>query len=69
MLPGFLQLVEALSPEGPELDVIARQIANAHTLFNALCTLVWLPLLPIMVRLVTWLVPEKKREKSEAPLS
>ena len=69
VLPGFLQLVEALSPEGPELDVIARQIANAHTLFNALCTLVWLPLLPIMVRLVTWLVPEKKREKSEAPLS
>lgn len=38
------------------------QIANAHTLFNALCTLIWLPLTPLMVRLVTTLVPEKRTE-------
>ena len=55
-------LVELLPPEGEELEIIARQIANAHTLFNALCTLIWLPLTPLMVRLVTTLVPEKRTE-------
>ena len=55
-----MRLVELLPPEGEELEIIARQIANAHTLFNALCTLIWLPLTPLMVRLVTTLVPEKK---------
>ena len=37
--------------------MIARQIANAHTLFNVVCTLVWLPLTPLMVRFVCRLVP------------
>ena len=54
--------MELLPPEGEELEIIARQIANAHTLFNALCTLLWLPLTPLMVRLVTTLVPEKRTE-------
>ena len=41
--------------------MIARQIANAHTLFNVLCALVWLPLTGQMVRLVCALLPDKKR--------
>lgn len=44
-----------------ECAVIARQIANAHTLFNVLCALVWLPLTGQMVRLVCALLPDKKR--------
>ena len=48
-----------ISPKGPELAVIARQIANAHTLFNVVCTLVWLPLTPLMVRFVCRLVPDR----------
>jgi len=43
--------------------VIARQIANAHTLFNGLCALVWLPLTGQMVRLVCALLPDKNRPK------
>lgn len=42
----------------------ARQIANAHTLFNLGCTVLWLPLTPCMVRIVCILLPEK-----HAPLS
>ena len=61
LLPWFVRLVELISPKGPELEVISRQIANAHTLFNLLCTLVWLPLMPWMVRLVTVLVPERPK--------
>ena len=64
-LPWFEQAVRLVSPQGAELDIIARQIANAHTLFNTVCTLLWLPLLPVMVRLVTALVPEKKSCKSD----
>ena len=59
LLPGFVRLVELVSPKGPELEIISRQIANAHTLFNICCALLWLPLLPWMVRLVCALVPEE----------
>ena len=44
---------------GPESAVLARQIANAHTLFNLGCTVLWLPLTPCMVRIVCILLPEK----------
>ena len=44
LLQPFAALVRLCSPAGAECAVIARQIANAHTLFNVLCALVWLPL-------------------------
>ena len=59
LLPQFTALVRLVSPHGPESAVLARQIANAHTLFNVCCALLWLPLLPWMVRLVCALVPEE----------
>ena len=59
LLPWFVRLVELISPKGPELEVISRQIANAHTLFNLGCTVLWLPLTPCMVRIVCILLPEK----------
>ena len=58
-LRPFTALVQQLSPVGPECAVIARQIANAHTLFNVLCTAMWLPLTPLMVRLVRRLLPDR----------
>ena len=59
VLPWFAALVRLVSPQGPESVVLARQIANAHTLFNLGCTLLWLPLTPLMVRAVCLLVPAK----------
>ena len=41
LLQPFAALVRLCSPTGAECAVIARQIANAHTLFNGLCALVW----------------------------
>jgi phosphate:Na+ symporter len=38
-------------------STVARQIANAHTLFNVLTTLILFPLLPRFVKLVTAIVP------------
>ena len=61
LLQPFAALVRLCSPTGAECAVIARQIANAHTLFNVLCALVWLPLTGQMVRLVCALLPNKNR--------
>ena len=61
LLQPFAALVRLCSPAGVECAVIARQLANAHTLFNVLCALVWLPLTGQMVRLVCALLPDKKR--------
>ena len=61
LLQPFAALVRLCSPVGVECAVIARQIANAHTLFNVLCALVWLPLTGQMVRLVCALLPDKNR--------
>ena len=63
LLQPFAALVRLCSPTGAECAVIARQIANAHTLFNGLCALVWLPLTGQMVRLVCTLLPDKNRPK------
>ena len=43
------------------MGIIARQIANAHTCFNVAMTLIWLPLVPVMVKLVTLALPERPR--------
>ena len=61
LLQPFTALVQWCSPTGAECTVLARQIANAHTLFNGLCALVWLPLTGQMVRLVCVLLPDKNR--------
>ena len=61
LIRPFAAFVTYISPSGNEVDVIARQIANAHTCFNIVCTLLWLPLLPVMVKLVTTIIPGKDK--------
>ena len=56
LIPWFAKFVQFISPKGNEVDVISRQIANAHTTFNIVCTLVWLPLIPLMVKIVTTII-------------
>ncbi len=58
----YAKFIEWLSPAGPEIEVISRQIANAHTCFNVTLTLLWTPLIYIMVKLVTKIIPEKGEE-------
>lgn len=61
-IPLFAKFVEWISPKGPEVQVISRQIANAHTTFNVVCTLIWLPLLPVMVKMVTFVIRGEDRK-------
>lgn len=54
----YAYFIQMISTKGPEVEVIARQIANAHTIFNVTMTLIWLPLIWLMVKIVTKLVPD-----------
>ncbi|MGN0496865.1 MAG: Na/Pi cotransporter family protein [Lachnospiraceae bacterium] len=57
----YAALVQYISPDGPELEVISRQIANAHTIFNATMTVIWIPLIWLMVKIVMKIVPEGRK--------
>lgn len=65
LVKPYAALIQYISPKGKEVDVISRQIANAHTGFNLTMTLIWIPLIPIMVKIVMWLVPDKKNEEQK----
>lgn len=59
-IPAFAAFIQAISPAGPEIEVISRQIANAHTSFNVAMTILWLPFIWLMVKIVMRIIPEKR---------
>lgn len=59
----YAALIQAISPKGPEVEIISRQIANAHTCFNITMTLLWLPLIWLLVKIVMMFIPEKSSER------
>lgn len=65
IIKPFAKFVEMISPKGNELDVISRQIANAHMSFNIINTLIWLPLLLVMVKIVMFIVRDDKEVSIE----
>ena len=57
----FAVLIQHISPKGPEIEVISRQIANIHTFFNlVIMTLIWVCLINVMVKIVMTLIPDGK---------
>ncbi|MBW2040208.1 MAG: Na/Pi cotransporter family protein [Deltaproteobacteria bacterium] len=44
---------------------IARHIANAHTLFNVVNTLIFLPLLGVLARISNWIIPQRREEEEQ----
>ena len=59
-IPQWAALIQFITP-GPEVEVISRQIANAHTFFNCCMTLIWLPLIGVMAKIVTKVIPDVPR--------
>lgn len=57
----YAALIRYISPKGPEIEVISRQIANAHTFFNITMTLIWIPLIWLMVKTVMKIIPDGKK--------
>ena len=66
----YAHFIQAISTTGPEVEVIARQIANAHTIFNITMTLIWLPLIWLLVKIVVKILPykEKNSKQKEVPV-
>ncbi|MGD1821948.1 MAG: Na/Pi cotransporter family protein [Pleomorphochaeta sp.] len=64
LINPFAAFVQMISPKGPELEIISRQIANAHTSFNILNTLLWMPFVWLMVKIVTTIVPGNPVEEA-----
>ncbi len=62
-IPWYCQFIRLISSDGPEIQVIARQIANAHMCFNIASTLLWMPFIGVLVKIVTKLVPGNDMEK------
>lgn len=59
----YAWLIRYISPKGAEIDVISRQIANAHTGFNLIMTILWIPFIWLLVKIVVFLIPGEKGEK------
>ena len=60
----YAHFIQMISTKGPEVEVIARQIANAHTIFNITMTLIWLPLIWLLVKIVVKILPYKDKKNS-----
>jgi phosphate:Na+ symporter len=56
-----------MKQKNPKGD-IARQIANAHTSFNVINTLIFLPLINQFVKVILWLVPGKEQVVVKGPM-
>ena len=56
----FAAFIQYISPKGPEIEVISRQIANTHTVFNITMSLIWVCLINVMVKIVMTLIPDGK---------
>lgn len=67
LIKPFAQFIQWISPKGNEVDVIARQIANAHTTFNVVMTIIWIPLIWLLVKIVMFLIPDKKGAEQKDP--
>lgn len=61
----YAAFIQWISPKGPEIEVISRQIANAHTAFNIAMTLLWVPLIALMIKIVMLIIPDGKAEKED----
>ena len=50
---------------GEEKPFISRYIANAHTLFNVINAIIFLSILPYLVKIAIWLTPRGKKEPAD----
>jgi phosphate:Na+ symporter len=64
-IPGFAELIRLLSNRfGSDT---ARQIANAHTIFNVGIALIFIPFTVVFSRLIVWILPDKEEDMSIKP--
>ncbi|PID61124.1 MAG: Na/Pi cotransporter II-like protein [Ignavibacteriae bacterium] len=72
-IPTFAELVRAISPEASQsvnkmaalAEIVPRQIANAHTIFNVALTLILLPFTNLFSKLIVYILPDKQEDEDE----
>lgn len=71
LFPWYVQFIDALVAGVPDLQDpdgsrpnIAFHIAVAHTMFNVLNVLLWIPMIGLLTNLVIWLVPQKEEKET-----
>jgi phosphate:Na+ symporter len=72
-IPTYANIVVDISPKStlPSTDpmalaeIIPRQIANAHSLFNVMLALIILPVTSQVARLIDWMLPDIEKEEDE----
>jgi phosphate:Na+ symporter len=65
-IPYFAEIVRSISPEGSQsstgiaylAEVVPRQIANAHTVFNVVLTLLLLPFTNVAAKIIERILPD-----------
>lgn len=62
----FTRFIEFVSPKGAPVEIVARQLANAHTSFNALGCIIWLPLIFVLVKIVKFIFPGEDTVEADA---
>jgi len=56
-------------PSTPYQNMMRKGIALTHSGFNILNTLLFIPLLPLLAKLVTWMVPERRKQERSPHLT
>jgi len=72
-IPQFADIIEIISPKGsPDAEglsllsqIVPRQIANAHTIFNVTLTVLALPFTNLFARAMEYFIPKTIREEEE----
>jgi phosphate:Na+ symporter len=65
LIGELAEIARTISPTGGVEGTAPRQVANAHTIFNVLNTLIFISFTPQIARLVEWLVPDRPLSKEE----
>ena len=73
-IPQFANFVRSISPEASSkltgvaylAEVLPRQIANAHTVFNIVLTFAMLPFTKFAARLIEWVLPDIPEDEEES---
>lgn len=68
-VPAYLRLVDMITPgNNLEGENIARYVANSHTIFNVFNTIVFLPFVGILRRIVERVIPVREHDIMETEL-
>lgn len=68
MIPNLADQIQVLLSNLFRTPDINRLIANTHTGFNILNTIIWLPFAGLLAKIVTWMIPGEEYTEVKGPI-